>query len=317
MSLNQLRSQVRNYHPVTLDAYDRLAGEEDLFNLLHLRHDNRTLRENPVRLRAPVILGGVFTWADNVMATGAFEKIDWTVPVASRHAFDLVQKDDLDRPGTLLSMQQSAATWPVKMQRAKTDALLDIFHLNPVAYTQQPFFSNVHDKVGDNTGTFDNTVLLGFATPASPTLAEARAFMDAVAARFVLNMRLQSSVTDSAKFDGSFVVIVHNLSHFNVLNRLRREPQLVEGGALVPNPYHGFRLFLDHYNFLGDAANEFEVVYTGTPGILPCWYVQDSNPENDVWDGKEVPTGYVAPGMKESWGLKPAFPESCIRGVVT
>ncbi len=293
---------------MALDIYDRLDASQSVRDLFAFAIDNRQLRENPVRIDEEFFFPEAYGWEDEPISIDALDRIEFVVPLRGYSAFLPYNEVNIGRPTTVAKLERLMPKLPPALLRKQAGLIMEVFRRNPTCYDGQPFFDSVHPHPGDK-GTYDNTLPLGFADPANPTITEAKALIHAIRARFVDNLTIQAEVIDAAEIADSLTLIVHNSTHWTTFERVRAMARIDN----KENELAGsFSLKVDKKPAAGQE-NRLEAVLTESGGIKPAFFVIDKDPMLEAEESNRVPQGYVAIVFKQIVGVKPAYPASALQ----
>lgn len=309
--LDTLRRDVRSYTRLALAAYDKLEGDPAaLRSRLAILHDNRVARENPVRLTETFLSATASAWEDELVISGAIDNLDYTVPMKGYHAWFAYNEINIERPNQAATLQQMIARLPKSLMDKQVRLILNIFRLNPLTVDGQNFFADAHVHI--NGASYDNTLDVNIGTPAAPTFDEGKTAINAALTRLAENNALEAEFSTTSQFRSDILVVAHNAAQAQVFEQIRTQTSRNN----VENELKGtFDVMLDRKPASG-TEDMFEVVYTPPGGARPAIFVPDRAPWLDTWkDG--VRNGYVAIGMKEIFGVKPAHAFSTVRVTFT
>lgn len=311
MTIEILRRHLRSVREVTFSIYDRLETDPNTVrSSLAMTIDNRTVRENPVRLDQWFFFPEVHAWEDEKVVIPGLDKIDFTVPLKGYDAVLPYNRVDIERPNVVARLEQMVGQLPPAFFRMQTRKILEVFRQNSLAYTGQSFFSNAHVHPQDQ-GNFSNVVALGFADPANPTFDEVKDLLHRVRARFVTNQTIQAELLDEGEVRDSLLVIVHNESHWSLFDQVRTKREFNDN----ENELRGtFRLLRDAKPTPGQE-NRIEFVLSTDGGPRPAFLVIDQDARLDAWDGSRnrFSNAYVAVGLEGIFGVKPGYPQTSIQ----
>lgn len=307
--LETLRRELRNVRTLAYRHYDRFeADRASLMSLLCLTVDNRTQRDNPVRLDEVFFHPVATAWEDEIEAGQALDKIDFVVPIKGYDAFFPYNQVNIGRPSQVAVLERLVARLPEALDRLHVGKAMQVFRTNPLSITGQNFFSTAHPRPADQ-GTYSNVLPVDWADPAAPTTDEVKALLDALRVRFVDIATVDSEVVDDDKFDEALTLIVHNPTHWGVLRQVRDKAKLAD----EENEHRGtFRLLRDLRPTAGQET-WLEAVLSLPSSPRPVLRVLDQDPRLDAWESNRVLNGYVAVGYKTQFGMKPGYPETTVQ----
>ena len=313
MTIETLKRDLRQFRTLSLSIYDGLEAGQTVRDQLAFNVDNRTARDNPVRLDEDFFFPEVFGWEDEPITIDNLDRIEFVVPMKGYSGVLPYNEVNLGRPNTVARLERLVPRLPDALLRKQTQLIMEVFRRNPTCYTGQPFFNNAHPHPGQDNGTFNNTIGLGFAHPALPTTDEIKALLHDVNGRFTDNLTIQAEVIDAEMLDKNLLVIVHNVTHYNQFNKVRRMPKIDN----KENEHFGsFRLLRDVKPTVGQE-NYIEFVLTGV-GPKTSFLIIDTNPMLDAQNRAElsnrVPEGYVGIVFKQQFAVKPGYPQPAIQG---
>ncbi len=309
-TIDTLKRDLRRFRTVTLSMYDKLNAGQTVRDRFAINIDNRTLRENPVRLDEEFFFPMVYSWLDEPITMNDIDTIQWTVPMKGYGAALPYNRVNIGRPNTIAKLDRLTPRLPEGLLRKQTQLVLEVFRRSPTAYDGQPFFNNAHQHPGGK-GLANNIVDLPFADPAVPTTDEVKELIHEVRARFTSNLTIQSEIIDAEALDQGLVVVVHNEKHLTQFNKVRTMTRIDDKENEL---FRSFRLLKD----LKPTAGQENHVEFQAPSELappPAWLIIDTNPELDALDNtNRVPEGYVAIVFDQIMGVKPAYWQGSIQG---
>lgn len=307
--LDIFKRDVRSYTRLALVAFDKLETDPNsITNRLALTIDNRQARENPRRLTESFIPTLATAWEDDVIVKGSIEKLDYTVPMKGYHVFTAYNTVNIGRPNQAATLEEVMAKQPLALLRKRVKLIMNIFRLNPLTVDGQNFFDDSHLHI-DGSTSYDNTLDVEVAIPASPTFDEAKAAIAAGMTRLADNNALEAEVVDASQFKKDLIVICHNAAQMAVFEQVRTQ----RSRNNVENELVGtFSLLYDRHPASG-TEDAFEMCYVPAGGPRPAIFVPDKAPWVEAWETNQVPNGYVAVGMKEIYGVKPGHAHTSVR----
>lgn len=322
MSLEILKREFASVHGVFFDLYDRLEVDHvKALETLAWIHDNRQARENPVSLDYLLDFPEATSWLDELEIAHTLDKLDWVVPMEGHQVVSPFNRVNLNRPNTVVKLEQIVARQPLAMNRREIRLCMEVFRTNPLSVTGQSFFSTVHPRPGKK-GTFSNVMTPTFGPDlARPVLQVLFNLVQDVLTQFGEISILESEVIDDEKLQGNLLVIVHNKDHHSLFRELRTADKIPEGtlpgGATIgerQNSLKGaFDLWRDPRPRPGQE-NWIEFILKSEPGgPKPAVYVIDQDPEPVVLDENRVSNGYYAVGFTKIFAVKPFVPNTTIQ----
>jgi hypothetical protein len=313
--VDSLQRQVAYYQLPGMQAWQTLVADpQSLINRLAFVHDNRQLRENPVRFEEIFYRIMAHEWVDEISTTGLFSALTWTVPIGGYDSYVPYNVVNIDRPGHQKRLDAIMAGMPRGHEEMKVRKMFRVFRNNPLSISGQTLFHATHNRPAVYGGTFSNLLAPNWADPAAPTLAEAMAVLDEAAGRFGDIGAVDVEVVDTAATNGKLVVIAHNAATEAIFKRLRDRENIAVADSNVheANPYKGtFDLLRDRKPTTGQE-HYLEIVYTGADA-KPVILVLDKDYEPAVWTDNRVPNGYVATGGWSMFGMAPGAPWSVLQ----
>ena len=309
--LDNLKRQLLNYRDLVMDIYDKQEASPDTIKaILCNTIDNRTARENPVRLSHVLYSSEAVAWEDEIVTGGAIEELQFSVPIKGYDVFTSFNRVNIDRPEAIAKLEGASRRWPRDLQRLQTKQALSVFRSNPLAYDGQNFFDSDHvHPLGK--GTYSNilSVQLG-GTIANITFAEAKFLVHTLRARFMVNMALEAEILSAAEMSKNIVLIAHTIEVWTMLELVRTLVQYNN----IPNELVGsFQLLYDPNS---GTATKLEAVLSEPGGARPVFFVPDKDPYLDAWESDAVRNGYVATGLRGQWGFKPGMPQTAIQATL-
>lgn len=314
--LDQLRRIIKRYETLAFALYDQLeADPKGARAMLAHVHDNRTVRDNPVRMDHAFFFPVTTRWSGGEVLTAAdFDRIEWTVPLDGRDAVVRYNKMDINRPSAVLKAETAVRSLPRAWDRAVLGDILSVFRDNPLAYDGQNFFDTDHDHPAGK-GTYTNilSTTTNVTTPGSPTFDEVKAILSEAKALFVTNRTIDAQLLSSAEIANNLVVITHNALHFQAFELVRS--QSVRSN--IVNEHAGtFTLYMDAQPASG-GENYIEFLWADPGGPKPVFFVIDQDPSLEAWE-TPMATGYYNVGLRNGiYGVKPAFPQSSLQARLT
>lgn len=315
-TVDVLRRELRNFRTLAALRYDELEARPDsMRNRLAIVIDNRTTKENPVRLDEDFYFPQVTAWEDEKVAAAVAARVEFTVPLKGYQATLPYNRVNIERPDRQARLQRMVERLVPAYDRKQVGLLMAVFRTNPMAYDGQNFFDTDHAHPASK-GTYSNVLTPEFADLAAPTVDEAKALLHEARTRFVTNMTLDAEVLEAGEISQSMLVIVHNAAYWSVFERVRSIAKFDDN----ENELKGtFTLLLDPKPTSGEE-NYIEFVVSSPGGLIrPAFLVIDQDPRLDAWDDSRnsYSNAYVAVGIEGIMGVKPAFPQSSLQAQPT
>lgn len=313
MDLSILQRQVQQVQILAYNRYDLLqADPTQLLNILTLTIDNRTARENPVRLEEDFFFPEAYSWEDEMVSIPGLDKLEYTVPIKGYAALLPYNRVNIGRPGTVAKLERLIPRLGDAQLRLQVRKAMSVFRGNPLSVTGQNFFADAHPHPAGK-GTYDNILTPNWTDPASPTDQEVRDLLEAVRVQFAANLSIDAEVIDDSLLDKDMLVIVHNSTHQTAFRRAKNDNTITVGSDQVPNPNKGtFTLLRDRRPTSGQE-NYIEFVRTAPGGPRPVIRVIDADPKLDVIETNRVSNGYVGITMEQMFGMKAGDPSTAMQ----
>lgn len=314
MSIDILKRQVLNYRTLAYNRYDLLQTAPDsLFNAIALTIDNRSARENPVRLQEDFFYPEAYAWEDEMVSMPGLSSLDYTIPIKGYASFLPYNRVNIGRPGTVARIERLLPRLGAAHNRLQVRMAMSVFRSNPLSVTGQNFFADAHPIPGKPGSTYDNLLAPNWTDPAAPTDAEVMALLDEVRVQFATNLTVEAEVVDDDEIDNNLLVITHNSAHQAAFRRAKNYETLTIGSDQVPNPNRGtFRLLRDKRPASG-GENYIEFINTVPDGPRPVIRVLDQDPRLDAIETNRVSNGLVAITMESMFGMKAGDPSTAIQ----
>ena len=309
--LDTLKRQILNYRDLVMDLYDKQEASADSIKaMLCNTIDNRTARENPVRLSHVLYTSEAVAWEDEIVTGGAIEEIQFAVPIKGYDVFTPFNKVNIERPESIAKLEAAARTWPKALERLQVKQILSVFRSNPLAYDGQNFFDSDHVHPA-TAAAYSNILSLQLAgTIANITFAEAKTLIHQLRARFMVNMSLQAEILSAAEMAKNMIVIAHTIEVWPMLDLVRPPVQYNN----IPNELvNSFQLLYDPNS---GTSTKLEAILSEPGGARPVFFVPDKDPYVDAWATDAVRNGYVATGLRGQWGFKPGMPQTAIQATL-
>ena len=309
--LDTLKHQLLNYRDLVMDLYDKQEASADSIKaMLCTTIDNRTARENPVRLSHVHYTSEAVAWEDEIVTGGAAEEVQFSVAMKGYDVFTPFNRVNIERPESIAKLEVAARTWPRSLERLQVKQILSVFRSNPLAYDGQNFFDTDHTHLASSS-TYNNTLSVNLAgTIANITFAEAKLLVHALRARFMVNMALQAEILNGAEMAKNMIIIAHTIEVWTMLNLV----QTLMIYNNIPNELVGsFQLLYDPNS---GTSTKLEAILSEPGGARPVFFVPDKDPYLDAWETDAVRNGYVATGLRGQWGFKPGMPQTAIQATL-
>jgi hypothetical protein len=311
--LDVLRRQVISRQILAFDRYDKLAADPTtLFNLIALTIDNRSARDNPVRLEEDFVFPEAYSWEDEMVSIPGYDRLEYVVPIKGYAAMVPYNRVNINRPGTVARIERIMPKLGEALVLIEIRKAMAVFRGNPLSVTGQSFFADAHPFPSDK-GTYDNTIAPNWTDPAAPTDLEIFDLLEAVRVRFADNLTIDAEVLDDSRIDANLLVIVHNAAHQTAFRRALKQDTLTINSVQVPNSNKGSFTLLRDKRPTSGQENYIEFIYTSPGGPRPVIRVIDSNPVVDAIETNRVSNGYVAITMEQMFGMKAGDPSTAIQ----
>ena len=232
IGLEDFRREVLRYNTLMLDLYDQDGGNlaPDLLRLAHV-HDNRTLRDNPVRFELIMNVPEVHEWTGQLPSALPSERLEWSVPLRGYGGHVLYNKINMNRPSTINTLAQTLAGLPGAYLHKRIEMAAAVLERNPLCMDGQNLFDTDHPRP-QGRGTYSNQIVGAGNTPET-----ALNLLKQVTVRFAENGNI---LTKFVKAPGSkLLVLTKTEAQFQSFEEVRTQDKLPPDAGAVEIGDHG------------------------------------------------------------------------------
>lgn len=307
IGLEDFRREVLRYNTLMLDLYDQGGGNlaPDLLRLAHV-HDNRTLRDNPVRFDLIMNIPEVHEWTGQLPSALPAERMEFTVPLRGYGGHVLFNKINVGRPSTIGTLEKTLAGLPNAYLHKRIEMVASVLERNPLCMDGQNLFDSDHPRP-QGRGTYSNQIVGAATTPES-----ALNMLKQVSVRFAENGNV---LTKYVKAPGSkLLVLTKTEAQFQAFEEVRTQDKLPPdaGSVEVPNRYKG-QIEVWKTN---TGQSDIDLYFIQDSPSRPVVLVDDQDPTLDVVQNEGwIPNDHVAVVYRGIFSAAPMIPLSVIRAV--